>query len=315
LVEKGFVEPAAIDAIIETYEVKIGPRNGACVVARAWVDAPFKRRLLGDASAAIAEEFAFGGRQGEHIIAVENTPARRCSCYPWPLLGVPPVWYKSALYRSRAVIDPRGVLAEFGVQLPETTEIVVHDSTAETRYLVRPEGTKGWDEEHLADLITRDDDRHGPRLPTDGSDVNGAQDLGGMMGFGSVNPERNEPVFHADWEKRALGLTVAVPFCDRRPNANKGDEPGDPYPIAALRPRQIRHSVVCGVISCFPTRMRTRAVKIRNDVMRFGLMAVNFGDRRPIPLSSSVSIYLSPIWCRCERINCAAPCRCFHDSP
>jgi nitrile hydratase len=130
LVEKGFVEPAAIDAIIETYEVEIGPRNGACVVARAWVDAPFKRRLLGDASAAIAEEFAFGGRQGEHIIAVENTPARhnlivctRCSCYSWLLLGVPPVWYKSAPYRSRAVIDPRGVLAEFGVQLPETTEL------------------------------------------------------------------------------------------------------------------------------------------------------------------------------------------------
>jgi nitrile hydratase subunit alpha len=166
LIEKGYVETAAIDAIIETYEVKIGPHNGARVVARAWTDPSFKRRLLDNATGAIAQEFAFGGRQGEHMIVVENTATRHnlivctlCSCYPWPLLGLPPVWYKSAPYRSRAVIDPRGVLAEFGVELPKATEIRVYDSTAETRYLVlpmRPDGTQGWDEGRLAQLVTRD---------------------------------------------------------------------------------------------------------------------------------------------------------------
>jgi nitrile hydratase subunit alpha len=165
LVEKGYVDPAAIDALVETYETKVGPRNGARVVAKAWADPAFRDRLRKDATAAIAS-LGFTGRQGEHMVAVENTPEEHnlvvctlCSCYPWPVLGLPPVWYKSAPYRSRAVIDPRGVLAEFGVTLPATTRIRVWDSTAEVRYLVvpmRPEGTEGWSEDALAGLVTRD---------------------------------------------------------------------------------------------------------------------------------------------------------------
>ena len=165
LVEKGLVDPAALDAIIETYEHKVGPRNGARVVARAWSDPAYKARLMADATAAIAE-LDYGGRQGEHMVVVENTPGVHnlvvctlCSCYPWPVLGLPPVWYKSSPYRSRAVIDPRGVLAEFGVTLAEDVEVRVWDSTAEIRYLVlpqRPAGTGGMDEEALADLVSRD---------------------------------------------------------------------------------------------------------------------------------------------------------------
>lgn len=165
LVEKGYVDPAALDALVETYEFKIGPRNGARVVARAWSDSAYRERLLTDATAAIAE-LGYGGRQGEHMVAVENTPERHnlvvctlCSCYPWSVLGLPPVWYKAPAYRSRAVIDPRGVLAEFGVTLPDETQIRVWDSTAEIRYLVipeRPEGAEGWSEERLATLVTRD---------------------------------------------------------------------------------------------------------------------------------------------------------------
>ncbi len=165
LVDKGYVDPAALDAIIETYETKVGPRNGARVVARAWSDAAFRKRLLADATAAIAE-LGYGGRQGEHMIAVDNTPSRHnlvvctlCSCYPWPVLGLPPVWYKSPAYRSRAVLEPRGVLAEFGVTLASDAEIRVWDSTAEVRYLVvpmRPQKTEGWSEERLATLVTRD---------------------------------------------------------------------------------------------------------------------------------------------------------------
>jgi nitrile hydratase len=165
LVEKGYVDPAAIDAIVETYETKVGPRNGARVVARAWSDPAYLARLREDATAAIAD-LGFAGRQGEHMRVVENTPKRHnivvctlCSCYPWSVLGLPPVWYKAAPYRAKAVIDPRGVLADFGVTLPKETEIRVWDSTAELRYLVvplRPAGTEGWSEDKLADLVTRD---------------------------------------------------------------------------------------------------------------------------------------------------------------
>lgn len=165
LVEKGHVDPAAIDAIVETYEHKVGPRNGAAVVAKAWSDTRFRERLREDASAAIAS-LGFTGRQGEQMVALENgegvhnmVVCTLCSCYPWPVLGLPPVWYKSAAYRSRAVSEPRAVLAEFGVTLPEDTEIRVWDSTAEVRYLVvpeRPAGTEGWGEERLAALVTRD---------------------------------------------------------------------------------------------------------------------------------------------------------------
>jgi nitrile hydratase len=165
LIEKGYVDPAAIEAIVQTYETKIGPRNGAAVVARAWSDATFRDWLRGDATAAIAS-LGFTGRQGEHMVAVENTADEHnivvctlCSCYPWSVLGLPPTWYKSPPYRSRAVIDPRGVLAEFGVVLPTTTRVRVWDSTAELRYLViprRPEGTETWDEGALASLVTRD---------------------------------------------------------------------------------------------------------------------------------------------------------------
>ena len=165
LVEKGLVDPAALDALVETYEHKIGPRNGAQVVARAWVDPSYKKRLLTDATAAIAE-LGFGGLQGEHMVAVENTPrvhnlvvCTLCSCYPYSVLGLPPVWYKSAPYRSRAVIDPRGVLREFGLELPKDTQVRVWDSTAEVRYLVlpeRPAGTENLSQEQLASLVTRD---------------------------------------------------------------------------------------------------------------------------------------------------------------
>ena len=165
LVEKGLVDRAALDALIDTYEFQIGPRNGARVVARAWVDPAYKRRLLADADGAIAE-LGYGGMQGEHMVALENTPAVHnlvvctlCSCYPWPVLGLPPGWYKSAAYRSRSVIDPRGVLREFGVDLPADVEVRVWDSTAELRYLVipeRPASTDHLSEAALAELVTRD---------------------------------------------------------------------------------------------------------------------------------------------------------------
>jgi nitrile hydratase len=165
LTEKGYVEPGALDAIIQAFETKIGPHNGARVVARAWSDAAFKQALLDDATKAVAT-LGHVSRTGDHLVAVENTPSRHnmvvctlCSCYPWELLGLPPVWYKSSPYRSRAVKDPRGVLGDFGVSLPKETEIRVWDSTAETRFLVlpmRPKGTEGFSEEQLADLVTRD---------------------------------------------------------------------------------------------------------------------------------------------------------------
>jgi nitrile hydratase len=165
LIEKGIVDRAALDALVDTYENKIGPRNGARVVARAWVDAEYKQRLLHDATAAIAE-LGFSGMQGEHMVAVENTPTVHnivvctlCSCYPWPVLGLPPAWYKSPAYRARAVIDPRGVLRELGVHLKDDVAVRVWDSNAEVRYLVlpqRPAGTEQLNEEALARLVTRD---------------------------------------------------------------------------------------------------------------------------------------------------------------
>ena len=165
LVEKGYVDAAALDLIVEAYETRIGPHNGAAVVAKAWSDPDFKRRLLDDATAAVGS-LGHVSRVGDHLVAVENTDrvhnmvvCTLCSCYPWEVLGLPPVWYKSAPYRSRAVRDPRGVLADFGVQLPKDIEIRVWDSTAETRFLVlpmRPAGAEGWSEERLAGLVTRD---------------------------------------------------------------------------------------------------------------------------------------------------------------
>ncbi len=165
LTEKGYVDPAALDLIIEAYETRIGPHNGARAVAKAWADPAFKRALLADATAAVGS-LGFASRVGDHLVAVENTQRLHnmivctlCSCYPWEVLGLPPTWYKSAPYRSRAVIDPRGVLADFGVTLPALTEIRVWDSTAETRFMVlplRPAGTEGWSEQKLAALVTRD---------------------------------------------------------------------------------------------------------------------------------------------------------------
>ncbi len=165
LTEKGYVDPAALDLIVETFEKRIGPRNGARIVAKAWTDDDFKRRLIADATEA-ANTLGLTSPVGAHLIAVENTPSQHnivvctlCSCYPWEILGLPPVWYKSAAYRSRAVIDPRGVLADFGVSLAAETRIRVWDSTAETRFIVvpmRPAGSDGWSEGRLADLVTRD---------------------------------------------------------------------------------------------------------------------------------------------------------------
>src|SRR5262252_8581381 len=180
LAEKGYIDPAALDLIIEAYETKIGPHNGAQVVAKAWVDPAFKQRLLADASAAVGS-LGHVSRVGDHLIAVENTDrvhnmvvCTLCSCYPWEVLGLPPVWYKSAPYRSRAVKDPRGVLTDFGVALPKDTEIRVWDSTAETRFLVlpmRPAGAEGWSEERLASLVTRDSmiGTGLPKRPQDGA--------------------------------------------------------------------------------------------------------------------------------------------------
>ena len=165
LAQKGYIDPAALDVLIDTYQTRIGPRNGARVVARAWSDPTFHAWLMRDASAAIAS-LGYSGRQGEHMIALQNKPERHnmvvctlCSCYPWPVLGLPPTWYKSAPYRSRAVREPRAVLADFGVNLPATTEIRVWDSTAEVRYLVipqRPSRTEDLSEAQLAELVTRD---------------------------------------------------------------------------------------------------------------------------------------------------------------
>ncbi|HEY2782577.1 MAG TPA: nitrile hydratase subunit alpha [Steroidobacteraceae bacterium] len=165
LTEKGYIDPAALDVLIDAYQTKIGPRNGARVVARAWCDPEYRRWLLRDATAAIAS-LGFSGRQGEHMVAVENTAdvhnmvvCTLCSCYPWSVLGLPPTWYKSAPYRSRAVKDPRGVLKEFGVELPPAMQIRIWDSTAEVRYLVlplRPPGTEHLSESQLAALVTRD---------------------------------------------------------------------------------------------------------------------------------------------------------------
>jgi nitrile hydratase len=165
LAEKGYIDPAVLDEIVEHYETKVGPHNGARVVAKAWTDPEFKKALLADATKAVGT-LGLISRVGDHLIAVENTPERHnmivctlCSCYPWEVLGLPPVWYKSAPYRSRAVMDPRGVLTDFGVALPSNTDVRVWDSTAETRFIVlpmRPNGTEGWDEERLASLVTRD---------------------------------------------------------------------------------------------------------------------------------------------------------------
>jgi nitrile hydratase subunit alpha len=165
LTQKGYIDPAALDVLVDSYQTQIGPRNGARVVARSWVDGTFRNRLLSDATAAIAS-LGYTGRQGEHMIAVENTAdchnmvvCTLCSCYPWPVLGLPPTWYKSAPYRARAVKDPRGVLADFGVTLPDSTQIRLWDSTAEVRYLVvprRPPGTEALSEEELSALVTRD---------------------------------------------------------------------------------------------------------------------------------------------------------------
>lgn len=165
LIEKGLVDPTAMDALVDTYQHKVGPRNGAQVIAKAWSDPEYKHRLLEDATAAIAE-LGFSGVQGEDMVVVENTATVHnvtvctlCSCYPWPTLGLPPAWYKSAPYRSRIVIDPRSVLAEFGLSIPNDKEVRVWDSSAELRYLVlpeRPAGTDGWSEEQLVELVTRD---------------------------------------------------------------------------------------------------------------------------------------------------------------
>ena len=217
LTEKGYVDPAALDLSIETYETKIGPHNGAQVVAKAWADPAFKRRLLEDATPAIMPNSA-SRTSGDHLVAVENTPQRHnmvvctlCSCYPWEILGLPPVWYKAAPYRSRAVKDPRGVLADFGVNLPADTEIRVWDSTAETRYLVlpmRPEGTEGWSEEHLAELVTRDTMIGTGFRNSRMRSPDGWRARHGRYGWsGKVKPEPNEPVFHTEWERRAFAIS------------------------------------------------------------------------------------------------------------
>ena len=205
LTEKGYVDPAALDLLIETYETKVGPRNGARVVARAWTDPAYRARLIADATPAIAE-LGYAGRQGEHIVAVENTPRLHnmvvctlCSCYPWPVLGLPPVWYKSAPYRSRAVKDPRGVLKDFGFELPAGTDIRVWDSTAEIRYLVlpmRPDRHRRLERgAPCRSRHPRQHDRHRPAETTARDRLmDGGQDMGGM--FGSARCSRSRTSRH-----------------------------------------------------------------------------------------------------------------------
>ena len=221
LVEKGLVDRAALDALVDAYETKIGPRNGARVVARAWVNAAYKERLLNNAPAAIAE-LGYGAAQGEHMVVLENSPGVHnlvvctlCSCYPWPILGLPPVWYKSAPYRSRSVIDPRGVLREFGLELPQDVEVRVSDSTAEIRYLVlpeRPAGTEDMTEEELAALVTRDAMIGVAKVapPRSRRGMNGIHDMGGMQDMGPIEREENEPVFHQPWEGRVFATNRAL---------------------------------------------------------------------------------------------------------
>ena len=213
LTEKGLIDPAALDAIIDTYEHKVGPRNGARVVARAWSDPAYRARLMTDATAAIAE-LDISGRQGEHMVAVENTPAVHnlvvctlCSCYPWSVLGLPPTWYKSNAYRSRAVIDPRGVLAEFGVAIDPEVEVRVWDSTAEVRYLVIPQRPMGTERSFRGGAGRP---RHPRRHDRDRAGMNGVHDMGGMHGLGPVAPDPSEPLFHGEWERRVLAMTLAM---------------------------------------------------------------------------------------------------------
>jgi nitrile hydratase subunit alpha len=216
LAEKGLIDPAAIDAIVDTFEDKVGPRNGARVVAHAWVDPAYKQRLLEEGTKSIAE-LGYSGFAGGHMVVVENTPKLHnlvvctlCSCYPWPTLGLPPVWYKSAPYRSRSVIDPRGVLRDFGLELPDDVEVRVWDSTAEVRYLVLPErplGTESLSEDALATLVTRDSMRHSG---SGREAMNGVHDMGGMQNMGPVQAEINEPVFHAPWEGHVFAMCLAM---------------------------------------------------------------------------------------------------------
>ena len=308
LVEKGYVDPKALDVLIETYETKVGPHNGARVVARAWADANYKTRLLKDATAAIAE-FGFTGRQGEHMVAVENTGkvhnlvvCTLCSCYPWTVLGLPPVWYKSAPYRSRAVSEPRSVLADFGVTLPGDKEIKVWDSTAEIRYLVvpqRPAGTDGWNEERLAALVTRDS-MIGTGLPKSPgrTPMNGAHDMGGTMGFGPVVAR----------EKRA-GLPCAVGAPRVRDHARGGRRPLEPGPIAfgaradarrsSIWQRPITRSGSRGSRSCWPSAASSRRTKspparfsMRRRIRRSSSPRIGWlwrfpkADRRRVPASA-----------------------------
>ena len=218
LTEKGYIDPAALDVLIDAYQTKIGPRNGAQVVARAWRDPEFRRWLLKDATAAIAS-LGFAGRQGEHMVAVENTAevhnmvvCTLCSCYPWAVLGLPPTWYKSAPYRARAVKDPRGVLKEFGVELPASTQIRIWDSTAEVRYLVLPQRPPGT--EHLSEPRARESgdarlhDRH--RAAQFGRmTYRSHADLGGQDVRDAIVQEAEGDVFHAPWEPRVMALVVA----------------------------------------------------------------------------------------------------------
>ena len=222
LVERGLVDPKALAALIDRYEHKTGPHNGARVVARAWVDPAYRERLCRDATAAISE-LGFSGQQGEHMVVVDNGPKMHnlvvctlCSCYPWPVLGLPPAWYKSGAYRSRAVMDPRGVLAEFGLHLEDNVEVRVWDSTAEIRYLVLPERPPGSDdlgEEELAALVTRELHDWGGEgeAPPSAEDfgVNGPHDMGGMDGFGPVQIDEREQPFDHPWEARAFAHLLA----------------------------------------------------------------------------------------------------------
>ena len=220
LAEKGYVDPAALDLMIEAYETKIGPHNGARVVAKAWSEPAFKRALIADATKAV-QTLGLISRVGDHLIAVENAPKLHnmivctlCSCYPWKVLGLPPVWYKSAPYRSRAVNDPRGVLADFGVTLPAETQIRVWDSTAETRFIVLPYAPRrhrGLERRETGDTghARLHDRNRSAQASKRGGLMDGIHDMGSMHGFGKVEPEKNEPVFHAAWEGRCLASPTA----------------------------------------------------------------------------------------------------------
>ena len=273
LTEKGLIDPAAIDTIVDIYENRVGPRNGARVVAKAWTDPEYRKRLLADATSAVAE-LGYAGPEGNHLVAVENSDhvhnivvCTLCSCYPWPVLGLPPVWYKSFAYRSRAVIDPRGVLKDFGLELGRDVEVRVWDSSAEIRYLVipqRPKGTAGMSEDALAAIVTRDSmvgvakiaaPRASAAAPGGGAHEHGAHALNKLIEAARLDADH---VFSAPWEARAFAIALKLSEAGHFSWDEFRDQLIAEVGASDQNPRPRRHFGLRRVLRAFPAR--TRAV-------------------------------------------------------